>query len=111
MLRGVLAAICLALSSTAAAAMCGERGCRLPSGKCAGWAQAEYCRAHPEAAEAPAAGLATGTADQRKPKAASCSSRFLPAQDNPSTDGTPVRHPVVGIGVTSVGWVCPTPCQ
>jgi hypothetical protein len=34
--------------------MCGDSGgpgCRLPNGKCASWAQADYCRVHPEAAE------------------------------------------------------------
>jgi|HubBroStandDraft_4_1064222.scaffolds.fasta_scaffold701762_1 hypothetical protein len=57
--------LCLLLFSTASSAFatCGERGgpgCRLPNGKCAGWAQADYCRAHPEAAEAVAPELDKG---------------------------------------------------
>ncbi|SDR49585.1 hypothetical protein SAMN05519103_03953 [Rhizobiales bacterium GAS113] len=63
MLRGVLAALAFAALASPTFAMCGERGgpgCRLPNGKCASWAQAAYCQTHPEAAEAPAAGLGTG---------------------------------------------------
>jgi hypothetical protein len=64
MLRGAaLTVVLIAALSSPAFPMCGERGgpgCRLPNGKCAGWAQADYCKAHPEAAEAPAEGLQTG---------------------------------------------------
>jgi hypothetical protein len=63
MFRGLLAVVTLAVMAVPAGATCGERGgpgCRLPNGKCASWAQADYCRTHPEAAEAPDPGIATG---------------------------------------------------
>jgi hypothetical protein len=63
MFRGPLAAVILGIMTLPADATCGERGgpgCRLPNGKCASWAQADYCRTRPEAAEAPDAGIATG---------------------------------------------------
>ena len=63
MFRIASIAFAFAALSSSALAMCGERGgpgCRLPNGKWASWAQADYCRAHPEAGEAPAPGLDKG---------------------------------------------------
>jgi hypothetical protein len=64
LLRGVAASILsISLLSSPSFAVCGERGgpgCRLPNGRCASWAQADYCRTHPEAVEAPAPELDQG---------------------------------------------------
>jgi hypothetical protein len=57
MLKGLICGLSLVALVLPASAMCGDRGgpgCRLPNGKCASWAQADYCRTHPEAKESPA---------------------------------------------------------
>jgi hypothetical protein len=63
MFRGVVFGLWFGALVSSASAMCGDRGgpgCRLPNGKCASWAQADYCRTHPEVNESPAPELDQG---------------------------------------------------
>jgi hypothetical protein len=95
-----VAGSCLLLITMAAPALaaCGDRGgpgCRLPNGKCAGWAQADYCKAHPEAAEAPTAGLMGGQIINEKPE--------TPAPCPPKRSSGHSTRPGPRHGCTAVG--------
>jgi hypothetical protein len=62
-MRSFVLAAALIVISSAAHATCGERGgpgCRLPNGRCASWAQASYCRTHPDTVEMQVPGLENG---------------------------------------------------